>query len=114
MKTVFFLLTLLLSFQSFALTRTEIDQLLAKKKTSLPKLETQGAKLLPGEVTGHGKSVSFSKVAVLLTDREAILKSEIESVEFDGVHNLENIQTIRFNGQYISREDVKATIILGQ
>lgn len=99
MKILLTLLLALSSMSSFALDRATIDLLLSAKHKSLKEYEAAGAKTLMGEVTGHIKA---SNLRVMLTESEAILKEEVESI--DG-------ETIRFNGQYILKSDVKAVII---
>ncbi len=113
MKSLLALLIVLLSTHAFALTRSEVDGLLRAKNTSLAALEQQGARLMPGENTGHGRAVAFSKVRVIFTEKSAIFKNEIEAVSFQGAETVGNIESLRVNGGYILKEDVKATLILG-
>jgi hypothetical protein len=105
------ILVLIFTLPVLALEQMDIDRLLRQKNTSLSALEARGGKLLVGEVTGHGRGVPFSQVEAIITHREAILKQEIDAVSFQGRETLDNIQAIRFNGTYILKEDVKATII---
>ncbi len=114
MKILFVLLVLLTSLSSHALTRGEIDVLLKEKGVQLVEMEIRGMRLLMGEVSGHINAVPFSKVHVLITENEAILKTEIDSVDFNGAQNLGGVVSVRYNGQYVMKKDVKATIVLGQ
>jgi hypothetical protein len=114
MKILFLLLAFIISLSAQALTRPQLEALLKEKGVSLMELEIQGMKVLMGEVSGHINAVPFSKVQMLVTESEAIMKSEIDSVDFNGAQNLGGILSVRFNGQYVMKKDVKATIILGQ
>ncbi len=108
MKTFLILFTLLFSLTGGAMTRPEIEALLKEKGHSLVEMEMRGLRLLMGEVTGH---IPFSKVQVLITEQEAIMKSEIDSVDFSGGQTLGGVSSVRFKGQYVLRRDVKATIV---
>lgn len=110
MKILFVLLVLLTSLSSHALTRGEIEVLLKEKGVQLVEMEIRGMRLLMGEVSGH---IPFSKVQVLVTEHEAILKTEIDSVDFNGAEILGGVVSVRYNGQYVMKKDVKATIVLG-
>jgi hypothetical protein len=116
MKTFILILSLIFPLVSqAALTRQQIETLLNQKNMTLMQLEQRGAQVLLGEVTGHGRAVPFNKVQVLFTESEAILKHEIDSVEFKGgAEQLGNISTVRFQGQYVLKQDVKAAIVLGR
>lgn len=99
MKIILSLLMLVVSAETFALDRATIELLLSVKHKTLKEYEAKGAKTLMGEVTGH---ISFNNMHVMLTESEAILKEEVDSIEGD---------TIRFNGQYILKSDIKAMIV---
>lgn len=114
MKTLIALFILSFSLSSFALTKAEVSALLKEKGVDLLQMEMKGMKTLMGEVTGHINQIPFSKVQVLVTEHEAILKSEIEAVDFNGTQNLGGVVSVRAHGQYILKEDVKATIVIGQ
>lgn len=114
MKILLFLFAILISFPSFGLTRQEMEVLLRVKNTSLNKLESGGNRLLMGEVTGHNSALPFSKVQILITEDEAILKQEISAVDFKGVPQLGNVIAVHAQGQYVLKQDVKAVIISGQ
>lgn len=111
MKTIFLILALLASLPSFAVNRVEIEALLREKGVELRDLESRGMQTLMGEVTGHISLIPFSKVQILITDQEAILKKEIDGVDFSGSQIMGSIISVRFNGQYVTKQDVKATII---
>lgn len=111
MKTLIALLILVTSFASHALTRSQLEALLKEKGINLMEVEMQGMRVLMGEVSGHINAIPFSKVQILVTDNEAILKREIDSVDFNGAQNLGGVSSVRFNGQYVVKRDIKATIV---
>jgi hypothetical protein len=112
MKTFIALFLIMISFASQALTRPQLEILLKEKGINLAEVEMKGMKVLMGEVSGHINAVPFSKVQILVTDNEAILKSEIDSVDFSGAQNMGGVASVRFNGQYVMKKDIKATIVL--
>lgn len=114
MKYLFLLLFFLSALPAFALTRPELGVLLKEKGIDIQQVELKGMKIYMGEVSGHINAVPFSQVQVLVTETEAITKGEFESVDFNGAQNLGSVVSVRYNGQYISKQDVKATIVLGQ
>jgi len=114
MKIVFFILLFLSSLSSYAMTRSQLETLLKEKGINLAEVEMKGMKVFMGEVTGHINTIPFSKVKALVTDKEAILKSEIDSVDFKAGQSLGDVVSVRYSGQYILKKDVKATIVLGQ
>jgi len=103
------IISMLFSQSTFALTRAQINELLSHKGLTLENLEGQGAKALAGEVTGHG--ILFNQVRVLLTEHEAILKDEIDSVTFSKNPVLKDVQSVRFNGQYVLKSDLRGAIV---
>lgn len=111
MKTFLILFTILVSLPTMAITRASLQSLLQQKGTSIEALERQGYKSVLGEVTGHAKSIPLSKVVVIITEDEAILSSEIESTQASGAQVVGNLQTVRFNGQYINGSDVVGVIV---
>jgi hypothetical protein len=114
MRILFSLLIFLSSFSSFAMTRTQLEAILKEKGINLAEVEIKGMKVLMGEVTGHINAVPFSKVQILVTNKEAILKREIDSVDFKSGQTLGDVISVRYSGQYILKKDVKATLVLGQ
>jgi len=111
MKFFIFFFFLLNSLPVLAISRQEVETLLRSKNISLRGLEAQGSVLLMGEVTGHGKVIPMDKVEAILTDREVILRHEIESISPHGQRSLSTTDSIRGNGRYILTEDVQATIL---
>jgi hypothetical protein len=110
MRILFLLLFFFFSaFAAHALTRPELDALLREKGLSVSALELKGLTVVMGEVTGHLTAVPFSRVAILVTANEAILRSEIEAV--DGGPALGGVVSVRFQGQYVLRRDVRATVL---
>jgi hypothetical protein len=109
MRILFFLLFFLSSLTAQALSRPQLETLLKEKGVKLVEMELQGLKVIMGEVTGH---IPFSKVQILVTDNEAILKEEIDSVDFNGSQNFGSVISVRFNGQYVMKKDVKAVLVL--
>jgi hypothetical protein len=114
MKLFLLMTCLLVSFSSLGITHGKIEALLKSKNISLQKMEQQGAKVLMGEVTGHKNAVPFAKIQVLITEKKAILKNEIDSVDFQGAKQFGNIVVVRSQGLYVLKQDVKAIIVLGQ
>lgn len=114
MKIIFVLLVLLTSLTSHALTRSQLEALLKEKGVDLVEMELRGMRVLMGEVTGHINAVPFSKVHILVTQDEAILKNEIDSVDFKGGQTLGGVVSVRYNGQYVLKQDVRAIIVQGQ
>jgi len=112
MKTLIALFVLLFSLSSQALTRSQLEALLKEKGINLMEVEMQGMRVLMGEVSGHINAVPFSKVQILVTEQQAILKSEIDSVDFSGAQNMGSVSSVRFNGQYVMKKDIKATIVI--
>ena len=111
MKTFLFLFAILFALPSLAITESGIQQLLRMKGTSLEAEASRGNKALLGEVTGHAKSLPITKIKVIITEQEAILKSEIEDIQVSGAPIIGNIQTVRFRGQYITAQDIKGVIV---
>ncbi len=111
MKTLIALLVLLTSLTSHALTRSQLEALLKEKGINLMEVEMQGMRVLMGEVSGHINAIPFSKVQILVTENEAILKREIDSVDFSGAQNMGAVSSVRYNGQYVMKKDIKATIV---
>lgn len=111
MKILFLFLTLILTLPVFALDLASVQSLLKQKGTSLEAQSMKGNKAVLGEVTGHAKSIPVSKVVIILTKDEAILKQEIEATEVSGAEVVGNIQSVRFNGQYITAEEIVGVIV---
>lgn len=111
MKTLFFLLTIVLALPAFAINEAGVQQLLSLKGTSLEAQARKGNKALLGEVTGHAKSLPITKIEVIITEQEAILKKEIEDIQVNGTPIIGNIQAVRFRGQYITAQDIKGVIV---
>jgi hypothetical protein len=111
MKTLIALFVLLFAFSSQALTRSQLEALLKEKGINLMEVEMQGMRVLMGEVSGHINAVPFAKVQILVTEQEAILKREIDSVDFSGAQNMGAVSSVRYNGQYVMKKDIKATIV---
>lgn len=85
--------------------------MLSQRGMSLSQLEAQGNALIFGENTGHGRKIQFSQVQVLITRDQAVLKREIEGASFNGQQTLDQLESLRFNGQYILKSDVAGAII---
>lgn len=111
MKPLFILLTALLTISAQAISQREIQLLLEEKGTSLEGQMRKGNKALLGEVTGHAKSTPLAKVEVILTEKEAILKKEIEGVEVAGTPVVGNLISVRFEGQYIPASAIVGVIV---
>lgn len=111
MKILFLILTLVLTLPVFAIDFVSVQQLLKQKGTSLEAQSQKGNKAILGEVTGHAKSIPVSKVVVIITNHEAILKQEIEGTEVSGAPVVGNLQSVRFNGQYITAQEIVGVIV---
>jgi len=111
MKTLILIFTLILTLPVFAIDLVSVQQLLKQKGTSLEAQAQKGNKAILGEVTGHAKSVLLSKVVVILTNEEAILRHEIEGTEVSGGPLVGNLQTVRFSGQYITAREIVGVIV---
>lgn len=111
MKIFFLLLTFLIALPVLAIDFAGVQQLLQQKGTSLEAQAKKGNKALLGEVTGHAKSVPVSKVVVIITNDEAILKHEIEGTEVKGAAVVGNLQSVRYNGQYITADAIVGVIV---
>ncbi len=111
MKIFIFLLTVLMALPALAIDQAGVQQLLARKGTSLEAQAKKGNKALLGEVTGHAKSLPITKIVVILTEQEAILKNEIEDVQVNGAPVIGNIDAVRFHGQYITSQDIVGVIV---
>lgn len=111
MKIFFLLLTLILTLPVFAIDFVSVQELLKQKGTSLEAQSQKGNKAILGEVTGHAKSIPVSKVVVILTNDEAILNHEIEATEVSGTSVIGNIQSVRYNGQYITAQEIVGVIV---
>lgn len=108
MRILFLILFFLSSFAAHAMNRPQLEALLKEKGIDLAEMELRGVRVLMGEVTGH---IPFSKVQVLVTEGEAILKKEIDSVDFNGAQTVAGVVSVRYNGQYVLKRDVKAILI---
>lgn len=111
MRTFLILFTLLLSLPTMAITQASLQQLLQQKGTSLEAQARKGNKAILGEVTGHAKSIPLAKVVIIVTEDEAILKQEIEGTEVSGAQVIGNLQSVRFNGQYVPSSAIVGVII---
>ncbi len=111
MKSLLLILSLVFSATALAQSRADVEKMLTSRGMSLSQLESQGNVLLFGENTGHGRKIQFSQVQVLITRDQAVLKREIEGVSFNGQPTLDQVESIRFNGQYILKSDVAGAII---
>ena len=109
MKALLLTLSLLLSFSSFAISKGDLEKLLAEKNLTLG--DFQNSKVLLGEVTGAGKSLPFSKVAVIVTEQEAILSNEIVDVSFKAQSKkLGDLDLARTRTENITLRDVVGII----
>lgn len=110
MKVLFTIFALMMTISAFALTAGDLDKLLRQKGLTIQQFEIQEAKVLMGEVTGHAP---FAKVQVVFIKNEAILRQEMEGVAFKAGASpiLKNVDVIRYKGQYITSQDIKAAIV---
>ena len=109
MKTILKSIILLtFSLNALAFDRMAASLLLEEKKVSLVNLERSGSQLLLGEITGAGRSNPLNQIQVIFIQNEAILKSEIESM--DG-NTLSNMQSFRAKGTYFLNSDIKGVVL---
>ncbi len=111
MKSIIIFIFFIFTTTLFAQSRSEVERILNARGMSLSSLEAQGDTLILGENTGHGRIIQFSEVKVLLTKDQAVLKREIESASFSGQQTLDQLESVRFAGQYILKSDVAGAII---
>jgi hypothetical protein len=109
-KTLLLIISLFVSVTALAQSRGDVERMLSSQGVSLTQLESQGNVLLFGENTGHGRKIQFSQVQVLITRDQVVLKRDIENVSFSGQPTLDQVESIRFNGQYILKSDVAGAI----
>lgn len=110
MKKFIFFILLMFSFGASALTMEQLEVLLKQKGIEVRDLNSRNMTIYMGENTGH---LPFSKVQILVTENEAILKKEIDSADLSG-QNLGSMNSVRYNGQYILKQDVKAAIAISK
>ncbi len=112
MKTLIIISTLLLSFSALALDRVNAEKLLQQRQLNLRAMEQSGSKLLLGEVTGAGLVLPADRVQVILVEQRAILKKEIESMDFSPVSGkLGDLDSFRVGGSYFTREDIRGVVV---
>ena len=107
--TLIILLTSMLP--AWSLTRSEMEEMLRTKNLSLSSFESRGLQVIMGEVTGHGRQIPMDKLEAIFTDKDVILRREIEATTPAQARSLSGIDTLRARGQYFLKGDVKATII---
>ncbi len=106
MKTLSLLLVLLFSFSAFAISNAKVEDLLRQRGLTVEELGEQGMEVFMGENTGH---LPFNKVRIIITENEAILRSEIDSVDLSG-STLGSVKSVRYNGRYLLKSDIKAAV----
>lgn len=112
MKTLLVLVTLLTSLSALALDRASAERLLQQRQLSLPQLERSGARLLLGEVTGAGFVLPAERVEVVFVRGQAILRQEIESMDFSpATGRLKDLASFRVGGLYFTRDDVRGALV---
>lgn len=112
MKALLSILGIIFTLTAFAsITRDDLERLLREKGQTIQNFERQGARMILGETTGGGRSVQFARVEVVFTRSEAILKGEIESVNFSSGSTVGGLESLRSGGKYITNDDVIAIIV---
>ena len=106
MKISFLLMAIFITLTAQAITNSRVDSLLRVRGLSVEEIRAQGMDVFMGENTGH---IPMAKLKILITDQEAIMKNEIESVDMSG-STLDSIKSVRFNGRYILKSDIKAAV----
>ncbi|MBA2403264.1 MAG: hypothetical protein H0V66_00710 [Bdellovibrionales bacterium] len=110
MKSLLVLITLILSLSAFATDRSQINQLLAEKGTSIAAYEIQGMKLVMGERTGGGSVLKFASVEVVFTKDEAILRKDIQNVNLQNGNRLGNLESLQAGGRHIDADQIIGVI----
>lgn len=112
MKNLLILIAFLICFKALALDRASADRLLQQRQLSLQQMERSGARLLLGEVTGAGFVLPADRVQVVFVRGEAILRKEIESMDFSpATGSLKDLSSFRVRGMYFTKEDVRGAIV---
>ncbi|MBY0516828.1 MAG: hypothetical protein K2P81_07975 [Bacteriovoracaceae bacterium] len=111
MNKYFLLVLTLLSLNSFAIDRNQVNRLLQQRQMTLSQFEQNGSKLVLGEVTGAGLVLPAERVQVLILNDRVVLKREIESMDFAPITGkLSDLDSFRAGGLYFTRQDIKAVI----
>jgi hypothetical protein len=110
MKALLMIITLLTSLTALAFTRSDLNQLLLEKGTSIAAFEAQGLKLVMGERTGGGKNVQFASVEVVFIKDEAILRREIQNVDLRNGNRLGNLEALQAGGRHIDSDQIIGVI----
>ncbi len=100
MKTLFFLLSLLFFIQLRAGEVTGagsiVRDILEKHNLSVQRLESQGYRLLLGEVTGAGGRINLNDVKLLLTKKELFKMNDLTHIDFIFPGPAKAIQDVRY------------------
>ena len=95
-----------------ALDRVQAERLLQQRQVNLRQLEQGGSKLLLGEVTGAGFVLPADRVQVILLNDRAVVKKEIEGMDFRPVSGkLSDLDSFRAGGTYFTREDIRGVVV---
>lgn len=112
MKNFLILIAFVISFSALALDRSGADRLLQQRQLSLQQMERSGARLLLGEVTGAGFVLPADRVQVVFVRGEAILRKEIESMDFSpATGSLKDLSSFRVRGMYFTKEDIRGAVV---
>lgn len=110
MKKIIILL-FLLSSNLFSSQIFDIGNVLERSNISVGR----NHEIILGEFTGAGMEVEIDKVLVFVTEQEAILKKEIEKInfngEFTGTSLVSEIDSLEINGDVILAEELAALVI---
>lgn len=115
MKALILIFMMAVTAKAFSqnLTRADAERLLQQRNVNLQQVESQGGRLIIGEVTGGGRVVPVERVqAVIVADR-AVLKREIISMDFQpsNGNQVGQLDSFRVGGSYYTREDVRAIVV---
>lgn len=112
MKALFLIAVMLMSARAFSMDRVQAQQLLSQRNLNLQNLERNGSQLMLGEVTGGGRLLPAERVQAILLDGQAVLKSEIVSMDFSPVTGrIGDLDSFRVGGIYHTRQDIRGVVI---
>lgn len=105
------LITLLFSTNLFSSQMIDIGGVL--ERSNFPVDERHH--IILGEFTGAGHEVEIDKVEVFVTEQEAILKKEIDKInfrgEFTGASLVSEIDSLEIKGDVIYAEEIAALVV---
>ncbi len=115
MKALLLIALMIVTAKAFSqtLSRAEAERLLQQRNVNLQQIESQGGRLILGEVTGGGRVLPADRVQAVIVDGRAVLKREIVSMDFRPASGSQigQLDSFRVGGVYYTREDVRAVVV---